>query len=270
MSFSRIARLLLLCLAATAQLVAQPETTTIDIDATKAASPPVDDHANMQGTAPDGSRLAVNSRYLTLDGRPWFPVMAEIHFSRYPERYWEEEILKMKACGVSIIATYVFWIHHEEREGQFDWSGQRDLRRFVELCRKHGMKVWLRIGPWSHGECRNGGFPDWVVRLGAVRQNDPKYLLYVSRLYREIGKQLQGLYWKDGGPIIGVQLENEYGQRGAEKGAEHYSELKRLALKAGIETPYYSLPVGGIRTSRLANSCRSRWLSRRLLVRVPD
>src|ERR1035438_8906538 len=107
MSFSRIARLL--CLAATAQLAAQPEITTIDIDATKAVSPPMDDHPNMQGSEPDGSRLAVNSRYLTLDGRPWFPVMAEIHFSRYPERYWEEEILKMKAGGVSIIAPYVFW-----------------------------------------------------------------------------------------------------------------------------------------------------------------
>jgi beta-galactosidase len=85
----------------------------------------------------------VNSRYLMLDGKPWLPVMGEFRYTRYPERYWEEGILKMKAGGVQIVATYVFWIHHEEVEGHFDWSGPRDLHRFVELCGKHGMYVLM-------------------------------------------------------------------------------------------------------------------------------
>ena len=86
--------------------------------------------------------------------------MGEFHYARYPASEWEREILKMKAGGVDIVATYVFWIHHEEVEGQFDWSGQRDLRRFVELCGRHGMYAWVRVGPWAHGESRNGGLPD--------------------------------------------------------------------------------------------------------------
>ena len=87
--------------------------------------------------------------------------MGEFHFSRYEPEDWEEELLKMRAGGVDIAATYVFWIHHEERQGEWDFTGCRDLRRFLEICRRIDMPVWLRIGPWAHGECRNGGFPDW-------------------------------------------------------------------------------------------------------------
>jgi len=224
-----------------APLCAQP----VNIDASKPAEAPKDEFSRMGGKAPDGRQLAVNSRYLTIDGVPWLPVMGEMHFSRYPERYWEEEILKMKAGGIRIVSTYVFWIHHEEIQGQFDWSGQRNLRRFVELCAKHGMLVWVRIGPWAHGECRNGGFPDWLLKACPTRQNDPAYLKYVGRLYGEIGRQLKGLFWKDGGPIIGVQLENEYAARGPGKGAAHFLELKRLAREAGIEAPFYTVTGWG-------------------------
>jgi beta-galactosidase len=117
------------------------------------------------GKSADGHVLSANSRYLTLNGKPWFPVMGEFQSSRYPEADWEPEILKMKAGGIQIISTYIFWIHHEEVEGQFDWTGQRNLRRFIELCATHGMYVWIRIGPWDHGEVRNGGLPDWVLLL---------------------------------------------------------------------------------------------------------
>src|SRR5580658_5898139 len=201
----------------------------IVIDASGAAVPPESGYLKMGTQSSSGHEIRVNSRYLTLDGKPWLPVMGEFHFSRYPEKYWEEEILKMKAGGVQIVSTYVFWIHHEEIEGQFDWSGQRNLRHFVELCGKHGMYVFVRIGPWDHGEVRNGGLPDWVLTKSRVRTNDPAYLSYVQRFFVEIGKQLQGLYWNDDGPIIGVQLENEYGKRGPDAGAAHISALKKLA-----------------------------------------
>jgi len=193
------------------------------------------------GRSPSGHVLAVNSRYLTFDAQPWFPVMGEFHFSRFPAARWEEEILKMKAGGVTVVSTYIFWIHHEEIEAHFDWSGQRDLRRFVELCARHGMYVWIRIGPWDHGEARNGGFPDWLLRKCAVRRNDPVYLSYVRRWYDEIGKQVKGQSWKDGGPIIGIQLENEYHERGAGEGEDHILTLKRLAQEAGLETPFDSI-----------------------------
>jgi hypothetical protein len=168
--------------------------------------------------------------------------MGEFQFSRYPASEWEDEILKMKASGVQIVSTYVFWIHIEEIEGHFDWTGQRSLRQFVELCKKHGMYVWARIGPWDHGECRNGGFPDWLLNTGCpLRQVDRVYLHYVSRFYDQIGDQLRGLLWKDGGPVIGVQLENEYHDRGPGKGANYIMALRKLAVRAGLKVPFFTV-----------------------------
>jgi hypothetical protein len=213
----------------------------IAIDASRPVLAPATDFLRMGGKSSNGHEIAVNSRYLTLDKRPWLPAMGEFHFSRYPEKYWEEEILKIKAGGIRIVSTYIFWIHHEEIEGQFDWQGQRDLRRFVELCGQHGMYVFVRIGPWAHGEARNGGFPDWLLRKGPTRTNSPVYLSYVERFYQEIGKQLKGLMWKDGGPVIGVQLENEYDEHGPDAGTAHIATLKTLAMKAGLDAPIFTV-----------------------------
>jgi beta-galactosidase len=213
----------------------------IVVDARIPSSPPKPLPFTAGGTSPDGHSLAANSRYLMRDGKPWFPIMGEFHYSRYPEAHWEEEILRMKAAGIQIISTYVFWIHHEEVEGQFDFTGRRDLRRFVELCAKHGLYVWIRVGPWDHGEVRNGGLPDWVIAKSQPRQNDPAYLGFVHNFFGAIGGQLHGLFWKDGGPIIGVQIENEYGASGPGKGTEHILALLRLAKEAGLEAPFYTV-----------------------------
>ena len=189
-------------------------------------------------TNPEGIEISANNYYLTKGGNPWFPVMGEIHYSRYPRHMWEDAILKMKAGGITCVATYSFWIHHEEIEGEFDFSGQRDLRAFIELCKKHDMPVVLRLGPWCHGEVKNGGHPDWiykVCKLGKTRTNDPTYLKYATRLYEEYYKYSKALLYKDGGPIIGLQIENEY------SGAEHLIELKRIAVKAGFDVPLYTV-----------------------------
>jgi beta-galactosidase len=195
------------------------------------------------GTATDPLRhsITVNSRYLMRDGKPWLPVMGEFHFSRYPHQYWEEELLKMKAAGVEIVSSYIIWIHHEEVQGQFDWSGDRDLGEFVRLCGKHGLLVIVRIGPWAHAEVRNGGFPDWVQRMPHLRSNDPHYLAAVDTFYRQIAQQLQGEFWKDGGPVVGVQLENEYALQGPGQGAAHILRLKQMAVAAGFDVPLYTV-----------------------------
>jgi beta-galactosidase len=214
--------------------------TPIRIDASQPYREPEPAHYDGgSAKSPSGGTLAVNSRYLLRDGRPWLPVMGEFHFTRYPESRWEEEILKMKASGVEIVATYVIWIHHEEIEGQFDWKGRRDLRTFGQLCAKHGMYLEARIGPWSHAEVRNGGFPDWLLKKGPTRVNDPVYLSYVRAWYGQIAQQLKGQLWKDGGPVIGIQLENEYSNRGPGAGDAHILELKRLALESGLDVPLY-------------------------------
>jgi hypothetical protein len=219
----------------------------VRIDATNAVLPHPAFRLNMGGRSANGHEIHIeNNQYIVLDGKPWLPVLGEFHFSRYPEQYWEEELLKMKAGGLDIVATYLFWNHHEEVEGQFDWSGQRNLRRFVQLCASHGLYVFLRIGPWSHGEVRNGGFPDWLIaRVPSRRRNDPQYLSYVRRYFGQIGEQVHDLLWKDGGPIIGIQFENEYYERGPDAGAAHVSELKKIASESGIEAPLYTVTGWG-------------------------
>ena len=196
-------------------------------------------HLKMGGENPAGQEINANSLYITIDGKPVLPVMGEIHFSRYPHEYWESEILKMKANGINIIATYVFWIHHEEIEGEWNWSGDKNLRYFIELCGKHDIYVFTRIGPFAHGECRNGGFPDWLWGKSYLRTNDPVYFSYVREFYSQISNQLEGLLYKDGGPVIGIQLENEY-RPWLSGGAEHIRNLKKMAIELGIEVPLYT------------------------------
>lgn len=198
-------------------------------------------HLNMGHPGPKGKELLVNNKYLTIGDKPIIPVMGEVHYTRVNREKWEDVIMKMKANGINIIATYVFWIHHEETEGEFDWSGNRDLRAFIQLCKKHGMWAYPRIGPWCHGEVRNGGLPDWLMKKKdiSLRTNDQGYQFYADRLYREISAQLNGLYYKDGGLIIGIQLENEY-WRGRE-GEEHIRWLKQTARKYGMDVPLYTV-----------------------------
>jgi beta-galactosidase len=220
---------------------ARPGSNLLTIDATAPVQDPQPVAALGSSRSPSGVVLTANSQYLTLGAHPWLPVMGEFHFSRYPESEWEDEILKMKEAGVDVIATYVIWIHHEEREGQFEWSGQRDLRRFIQLCAKYGMYVYPRIGPWAHAEARNGGLPDWVLKRSPVRRNDPIYLEEVKAFYTQIATQLHGLLWKDGGPVIGIQIENEYRGSGPGSGSEHIVTLKHMAVEMGLDVPLYTV-----------------------------
>lgn len=187
-------------------------------------------------TNPEGETIYVNDQAIVWNGKNILPVMGEFHYSRYPQDEWRTELLKMKAGGINIVASYVFWIHHEEIRRQYDWTGQRDLRKFVELCGELDLPIVLRIGPWVHGECRNGGFPEWMVQSGLqLRSNEPRYLNEVNRWYGQIARQVKGLMWKDGGPIIGIQLDNEYRGPGA-----HLERLKSLAVRQGFDVPLYT------------------------------
>lgn len=190
--------------------------------------------------APGNHTITVDSRSLRFDGRPKVFISGEFHFSRCPEAEWRDELLKMRAGGVSMVTTYIFWIHHEETEGAWDWSGQRNLRKFVETAQDVGLKVLLRVGPWCHGEVLNGGFPNWLQKKGdgnefELRRDNPGYLGYVQKLYGQISQQTKGLLWKDGGPVIAIQLENEYGGP-----TQHLVTLKKLAIDAGMDVPVYT------------------------------
>ncbi len=215
--------------------------TKYSIDASGATEPLKNVHYNMGNAGTKGNEILLNNQYLTISGKPVVPVMGEMHPTRIPRKYWEETLLKMKAAGVNIIAFYIFWNHHEEIEGQFNWSDNYDIRAFVQLCKKLGLYAYPRIGPWAHGEARNGGFPDWLLLKTqlVVRTNQPVYQNYVKLFYHEIGIQLHDLYYKDGGPVIGIQLENEYWH--AKQGEPHILWLKETAIAEGMDVPLYTV-----------------------------
>lgn len=194
-------------------------------------------HLNLGGKNPDGEEITLNSKHLIRNGRPWILVMGEIHFTRVKREDWKKELLKMKAGGITVVSTYLFWIYHEEIEGEYNFSGNQDIRAFVELCGEIGLEVVIRIGPWAHGECRNGGFPDWLLQKKIpLRDNNEEYMKYVRIWYGEIAKQVKGLFYKDGGPIVAIQLDNELVD-----GAEHLAELKKLAIELGMIAPLYTV-----------------------------
>ncbi|MFB4278093.1 beta-galactosidase [Nonomuraea sp. MTCD27] len=198
--------------------------------------PPLQGHLRLGDPPDEPGAITVNSRHLTRGGRPWFPVTGEFHYGRYPAAEWREELLKVRAGGVTAVSAYVFWNLHEERRGVFDWSGDRDLRRFAMICAELGLDLVVRIGPWAHGESRNGGFPDWLLADGCVpRTDDPRYLALVRPFFEQIGARLRGLTRAHGGPVVAVQVENElHDQPG------HLLTLKRLAKEAGIDAPLWT------------------------------
>ncbi|MFE1796914.1 beta-galactosidase [Streptomyces sp. NPDC059517] len=205
------------------------------------AAPPLTGHLPFSDAPGVPDPIEVTSRCLTRGGRPWFPVSGEFHYTRYPAGEWEEELLKMKAGGVTAVASYVIWIHHEEVEGRIRFDGDRDLRRFAGLCARHGLDFVPRIGPWSHAEVRNGGLPDWLLtRARAPRTDDPAYLAPVRTWYEAIAAQLSGLDRAHGGPIVAIQIENElYDQPG------HLLTLKRMAQAAGLSAPLWTSTAWG-------------------------
>ena len=184
----------------------------------------------------DMPRVGWDQDGLLMDGRRILPVMGEIHYARVPAEEWPAEIRKMKEGGITLVASYIFWIHHEEQEGIFDWSGSRNLREFLRVCQSEGMPVVLRMGPFCHGECRNGGLPDWLFqRKCGVRNENPEFLDCVARFYRQVFAQVQGLQWKDGGPVIAAQFDNEFGGQ-----ASYLLSLKRIAMACGFDLPFYT------------------------------
>ena len=200
--------------------------------------------------------FSFDERSLFRNGKRWFPVMGEIHYSRYPHEFWRESLNKMKAGGVDIVSAYTIWIHHEEIEGQYDFTGDRDLKGFLQACRDCGVKLLLRIGPWSHAEARNGGFPDWLLKKDfPLRENDERYFETVRKWYARLYQESKDFLCapdKDDNVIIGVQIENEYGHCGGlsdESGDEHMRRLQQIAKEEGFNLPLYTATGwGGART----------------------
>ncbi|MFE4367779.1 beta-galactosidase [Streptomyces sp. NPDC056835] len=204
------------------------------LDATATESRPDTPLTNAGGVA-GGVAYGVTRNGWSRNGEPWYPVSGEFHYVRHPSPLWERELGKMRAGGLGIVATYVFWNHHEQTEGTFDWSGRKDLRAFVAAAQRQGLMVWLRVGPYVNAEATDGGIPSFA--LSGARSNDAGYLTKVDAYFAQIAAQLSGMWVKDGGPIVGIQLENEF----AEGDPAHISTLRRTCTAHGMVVPYYTV-----------------------------
>ena len=161
-----------------------------------------------------------------LNGEPFIVKAAEVHYPRIPRPYWEHRIQMCKALGMNTLCLYVFWNIHEQREGEFDFTGNNDVAEFCRLAQKNGMYVIVRPGPYVCAEWEMGGLPWWLLKKKDIRlrERDPYFMERVKIFEEKVGEQLKPLTIQNGGPIIMIQVENEYGSYGEDK--PYVSEIR--------------------------------------------
>jgi beta-galactosidase len=187
-----------------------------------------------QVAAPPRHTFVVSGRQFFADGKPYQIISGEMHYPRVPRADWPDRFQKAKAMGLNTITTYVFWNVHEPRPGVYDFSGQYDVAEYIREAQAAGLNVILRPGPYVCAEWELGGYPSWLLKDPTLllRSTDPKYTVAVHRWFQRLGQEIQPLLLKNGGPIIAVQLENEYGSFGDDKA--YLEGLKKELIDSGM------------------------------------
>ena len=178
--------------------------------------------------APKGKpgTFTVGKGTFLLNGDPFIVKAAEVHYPRIPRPYWEHRIQMCKALGMNAVCIYIFWNIHEQKEGQFDFTGNNDVAEFCRLAQKNGLYVIVRPGPYVCAEWEMGGLPWWLLKKKDIRlrERDPYFMERVKIFEEKVGEQLKPLTIQNGGPIIMIQVENEYGSYGEDK--PYVSEIR--------------------------------------------
>ena len=179
----------------------------------------------MAANGKPGTFTTGNKTFL-LNGEPFIVKAAEVHYPRIPRPYWEHRIQMCKALGMNAVCIYIFWNIHEQREGQFDFTGNNDVAEFCRLAQKNGLYVIVRPGPYVCAEWEMGGLPWWLLKKKDIklRERDPYFMERVKIFEEKVGEQLKPLTIQNGGPIIMIQVENEYGSYGEDK--PYVSEIR--------------------------------------------
>ena len=178
----------------------------------------------------------VSDGHFVLDGKPFQIIAGEMHYPRIPREYWPARMKMAKAMGLNTITLYTFWNVHEGVRGKYDFSGQNDVGEFIREAQKAGLYVILRPGPYVCAEWEFGGFPAWLLADSqtVVRSRDPRYLVPATRWLHRLGQELAPLQLARGGPIIAVQVENEYGSFGDDR--EYLEQTRRALIEAGFDS----------------------------------
>jgi beta-galactosidase len=190
-----------------------------------------------QSTAASANHsFTVANGQFQLDGKPYQILSGEMHYPRVPRAYWRDRFRMARAMGLNTITTYVFWNLHEPRPGVYDFSGQNDLAEYVREAQQEGLNVILRPGPYVCAEWELGGYPSWLLkdRSLVLRSDDPKYIAAMNEWFDRLAREVSPLLIQNGGPIIAVQVENEYGSFGHDHA--YMEAVKSALLKFGIAT----------------------------------
>ncbi|WP_417152899.1 beta-galactosidase [Rikenella microfusus] len=192
-----------------------------------------------------GKRFEVSDGKFLLDGKSVQLICGEMHYPRIPKEYWADRMRRAKAMGLNTVSAYVFWNYHERQPGEFDFSGQADLAEFVRTAQREGLFVLLRPGPYVCAEWDFGGYPYWLLKDKdmEVRSKDPKFLAACKRYIDRLGKELAPLTIENGGPIIMVQVENEYGSYSDDK--EYLAAIRDMLKEAGFNVPLITCDGAG-------------------------
>ncbi len=179
----------------------------------------------------DQPRFEAGDGTFLLNGKPFVVKAAELHYPRIPREYWDQRIKLCKALGMNTVCLYVFWNAHEPKPDRFDFTGQNDLREFVKLCQANDMKVILRPGPYVCAEWEMGGLPWWLLKKKDIRlrEQDPYFMERVDKFQKAVAEQVGDLTIENNGPIVMVQVENEYGSYGKDK--PYVSEIRDMLRK---------------------------------------
>jgi beta-galactosidase len=189
-----------------------------------------------QSPAPSGAHtLRANGDHFELDGKPFQIISGAIHYARVPRAYWRDRLRKARAMGLNTVETYVFWNKHEAAPGEFDFSGQNDIAEFIREAQQEGLFVILRPGPYVCAEWEFGGYPAWLLREPemVVRSSNPAFMAAATRWLHRLGKELAPLQSELGGPIIAVQVENEYGSFGSDHA--YMEQIHHLLIDSGFD-----------------------------------
>ena len=178
--------------------------------------------------------VTIEGDHFVREGKPYQIISGTIHYPRVPREYWRDRLRKARAMGLNTVETYVFWNLHEPRPGVFDFSGQLDVATFIRTAQEEGLNVLLRPGPYVCAEWEAGGLPAWLIADPSVkvRTRDPKFLAAAKRYLDRVGKEVAKLQVAHGGPIIGIQIENEYGSYGHDK--EYMEDIHQALIHAGL------------------------------------
>jgi beta-galactosidase len=186
------------------------------------------------------ARFSIGAHDFMLDGKPLQIRCGEIHFARVPREYWAHRLKAIKAMGLNTVCAYLFWNFHEWREGRFDWRGQRDAAEFCRLAQQEGLWVILRPGPYACAEWEMGGLPWWLLKNRGdafLRTRDERFVQPARRWLAEVGRVLTPMQVTHGGPILMVQVENEYGFFGAD--LEYMRVMRQALLDAKFDVPLF-------------------------------